>query len=127
MIFNLQTGRAQPFGRQSSEGRAEPTAKIPYCKYRAPDATPRFVPIRDTGHVGGRTRYSRESLFDPLLGKMHVLGKISWLSLSADWPEIARRPVLGLRSTFLLAIRNGRQSNAGRPRTALQGLMVQGA
>jgi hypothetical protein len=55
MIFNLQTGRAQPLGRQSSEGRAEPTAKIPYCKYRAPDTTPRFVPIRDTGHVGGRT------------------------------------------------------------------------
>ena len=44
MIFNLQMGRAQPLGsRQSSEGRAEPTAKIPYCKYRAPDATRRFV------------------------------------------------------------------------------------
>ena len=29
MIFNLQTGRAQPLGsRQSSEGRAEPTAKF---------------------------------------------------------------------------------------------------
>ena len=44
MIFNLQMGRAQPLGsRQSSEGHAEPTAKIPYCKYRAPDATRRFV------------------------------------------------------------------------------------
>jgi hypothetical protein len=44
-------------------------------------------------------RYSRESVFDPLLGNMHVPGKISWLNLSADWPEIARRPVLGLRSS----------------------------
>jgi hypothetical protein len=55
---------------------------------------------RDTGQVAER-RYGRESLFDPLLGNMHVPAKISWLNLSAYWPEIARRPVLGLRSTFL--------------------------
>ena len=67
-----------------------------------------------------KRRYGRESLFDPLLGNMHVPAKISWLNLSAYWPEIARRPVLGLRSTFLRRY----ETAGGRTPMRFRGAMI---